>query len=440
MFGARPSGGERASARRLAAAFGAAAASLLLLSVCASSAAAAIWFASPGGDGLDPCVQSDPCDIYDAVGDAPAGSRIAARAGTYGLGAALHAQDGIVLQGPYSGPPAVFEGDGTSGPAVRATGAGTRVTDLTIRQSSLGTGIEIGDGAIGDRLDSSTLGAGAGCAPVIGGLLRDSVCASYGSGNGVIVDADAAVSGSAEVTNVTAVSAGDDDAAAALLVRASNGASLGVGASNVIAHATGSAPDVAADALAGSTADLVLGSSNYDTAAALGLGTVTDPGTDGNQTAEPLFEDAPGGDFSEAPASPTIDAGGDEIASLGLLDVARVARIGGDAPDIGAFEYVPPPDTRAPNVSIPVAPKGKIKTRKHHLHLTFELASDEPDVRFTCKINRLPAVTCASPATFRLEATKGVGTTYTLVVRATDAAGNRSGKAIRQVQLIRKKR
>ena len=50
-----------------------------------------------------------------------------------------------------------------------------------------------------------------------------------------------------------------------------------------------------------------------------------------------------------------------------------------------------------------------------------------------------PAEACTSPVTFRLEATKGIGTTYTLNVRATDAAGNRSGKAIRQVQLIRKK-
>jgi hypothetical protein len=425
-------------ARRSIAALATAAVSLLIAAT-ASTAAAATWFAAPAGHGSAPCVQSDPCDIYDAVAGAPTGNKVAALAGTYEITTELHVQGAILLQGPYSGPAAVFEGDGTSGPAIEVTGSGTRVTDLAIRQTSLGTGIEIGAGGAGDRLDSATEGAGVACAPVVGGSFRDSVCASYGGGNGVAADEDTAVAGSAELTNVTAISNGDGANAAALLLRASNGAELEVEAANVIAYSMGDAPDIASGALAGSTGDLILERSNYDTAAALAPGTVTDPGTNGNQTDEPRFADAAERDYSEAAGSPTIDAGGVAV-SLGLLDVVRRARNRGGGPDIGAFEYVPPPDTRAPNVSIPVAPKGRIRTKRRHLDLTFELAADEPNVRFECKIDRLPTQTCSSPVTFRLEATKGVGTTYTLTVRATDAAGNRSGKAIRQVRLIRKKR
>ena len=94
-----------------------------------------------------------------------------------------------------------------------------------------------------------------------------------------------------------------------------------------------------------------------------------------------MFTDTSGGDFTEALGSPTIDAGSSEVASLGLLDIVRRARIGNGAPDIGAYEFVPPPDTRAPNVSIPVAPRGRIKTTKRFVDLTFELASDEPGCR-----------------------------------------------------------
>ena len=299
----------------------------------------------------------------------------------------------------------------------------------------------IGDGALGDRLRATTSGSGAACAPLVGGLLRDSLCTADGGGNGVLVDEDTAIAGTAEITNVTAVSSGDDATAAALLVRASGGAGLDVVATNVIAHAFGAAPDVAAGELIdGSDADVALASSNFETTAIVGAATVTAAGTNGNQTAEPVFIDSAGGDYQEAPGSPTIDAGTASVPTLGLLDLARIARMRGSAPDIGAYEYVAPPDTRAPNVRIVSAPKGKIKTRNRFVEVSFELASDEPDATFVCRINRIPTESCSSPVDYRLRATKGIGTTYTLTVRAVDAAGNRSGKAIRQVQLIRTRR
>ncbi len=410
--------------------------------VSVAAADAGIWYAEPDGDGVDPCLAADPCAIEDALGNAPPGSKIAALAGTYVAGAAgLDVEGGRTLQGPWSGPPAVVVGDGTAGPAVSARGVGTRVTDLSIGQSGSGVGIEIGAGALGDRLKATTSGSVAACTPVIGGLLRDSVCAAYGGGgNGLLIDEDTAVSGAAEITNVTVVSGGNGSTSGPLLVRASGGAEIDVTATNVIAHSLGAAPEVAVGALiGGSSADVDLANSNYDTPAIVGAdATVTPAGTNGNQTAEPAFTDLEAGDLSEAPDSPTIDAGTAGVASLGLLDLSRNARIGGPEPDIGAFEYVPPPDSRAPNVAIVSAPKGKLKTRGRFVDVTFELASDEEDVVFECRIDRLPVEQCTSPVSYRLKATKGVGTTYLLTVRATDAAGNRSGKAIRQVQVIRK--
>ena len=417
---------------------------LFLALACATDANATTWFAAPDGNGPEPCRAADPCEIHDAVGDAPPGTRVAALAGTYELTSVLHVAGAIALQGPWSGPPAVIVGDGGSGPAITATGTGTRVTNLTIAQvglSPFGNGIEIGDGALGDRLRATTSGSGAACAPVVGGLLRDSLCTSYGGGNGVLVDEDTAVAGVAEIANVTAVSFGDGGTAAALLVRASGGADLDVEGTNVIAHAYGAAPDIAAGELIdGSDAAVALASSNFETTAIVGAATVTAAGANGNQIADPVFTDPPGGDFSEAAGSPTIDAGTASVPSLGLLDLAGIARIRGSAPDIGAYEYVAPPDVRAPNVRIVSAPKGTIKTRKRSVRVSFEMAADEPDVTFECRIDRMPKETCSSPVAYRLRATKGIGTTYTFTVRAFDAAGNRSGKAFRQVQLIRKRR
>lgn len=406
----------------------------------AAPTAAAAWFAAPDGDGPHPCSVSDPCEIHDALDNAPPGAKVAALAGTYALASTgLQVGHGISLQGPWGGPAAVIAGDGSAGPAVAATGAGTRVRDLSIEGSGQGSGIEVGAGAIGDRLSSVTSGSGAACTPLVGGLLRDSLCNAAGSGSGLLVDEGAALSGLVEITNVTAASAGDDLTSSPLLVRASGGAELSVEAANVIATAFGAAPEVTAVASAdGSSADVDLVGSNYESVATVGAGAgVTPVGANGNQGSEPTFTDPEAGDLSEAAGSPTIDAGTAAAPSLGLLDLARVARISGSEPDIGAFEHVAPPDTRPPNVSIVSAPRGRLKTRRRFVDVSFELASDEQDVSFDCRLDRLPAESCSSPVSYRLKAVRG-GVTYKFTARAVDAAGNRSGRAIRLVRVIRK--
>jgi hypothetical protein len=61
-----------------------------------------------------------------------------------------------------------------------------------------------------------------------------------------------------------------------------------------------------------------------------------------DQSASPLFVNAAGGDFREAPASPTIDAGLDSPLN-GLTDLAGNPREIGAHTDIGAYEFLIPP-------------------------------------------------------------------------------------------------
>lgn len=404
--------------------------------IAASPALGTTWFASSDGTGSAPCPEADPCDLEDAVVAAPTGTRVVAGPGVYVLGSTLHVSGGILLRGPWSGAPAVIEGEGP-GPAVLVTGAGTRVTDLTALQSDDGSGLVVASGAVARRIDAAASGIGSACVVRLGTTLGDSVCVADGSGAGVLVDEDTAVSGVATLSNITAISRGGPGTdSSALLVRASNGADVSVEGTNVIARALGGAPDVAAGQLV-ATADVELESSDFATRVVVGGATVTEPGSGDNVSTAPVFADVDAGDFRQDPSSPTIDSGSADASSLGMLDADRLARIGGGAPDIGAYEFVPPPDTRPPNVSIPVAPKGKIKTTARHVDVTFELAADEPDVTFECRINRLPVETCTSPVSYRLDSAGGRGAPYKLTVRAIDAAGNRSGRAIRMVRVIR---
>ena len=85
------------------------------------------------------------------------------------------------------------------------------------------------------------------------------------------------------------------------------------------------------------TGRIVVSNSNFDTTKAATAGAITGSA---NQTAPPLFVNAASGDFRPAPGSPTIDAGAP--GDLGALDLAGNPRVLGPAPDIGAYEFVPP--------------------------------------------------------------------------------------------------
>jgi hypothetical protein len=65
------------------------------------------------------------------------------------------------------------------------------------------------------------------------------------------------------------------------------------------------------------------------------------PGSGNNQSADPLFVDTANGDFHPLAGSPLIDAGIVDSA-IGPMDLDGSARVQGAAPDIGAYETVPP--------------------------------------------------------------------------------------------------
>ena len=98
---------------------------------------------------------------------------------------------------------------------------------------------------------------------------------------------------------------------------------------------------------------IVASHSNFVTVKQEGEATVTDAG--GNQTAAPAFVNAAAGDYREAAASPTIDAG--VADQLGATDLAGNPRTLGGAPDIGAYEFVPPVVRPAQIESLSIAPK-----------------------------------------------------------------------------------
>jgi hypothetical protein len=84
--------------------------------------------------------------------------------------------------------------------------------------------------------------------------------------------------------------------------------------------------------------DIAVANSNFATAKLETESTVTEG--PGNQTAAPIFVDAELGDYTEAAASPTVDAG--VVDRLGPLDLAGRQRVQGPAPDIGAYEFPVP--------------------------------------------------------------------------------------------------
>lgn len=155
----------------------------------------------------------------------------------------------------------------------------------------------------------------------------------------------------------------------------SSSAPLNVNLTNtIVRRATTGAPDIATDNGPGAvtvTAD----HSNYATATTGSGDTITPPGSGTNQIAAPVFTDVASLDFTEAPSSPTINAGIDSPLS-GALDLAGVQRAIGSytcdglvagAPDIGAYEYVPPVPPCVPDIPPPPSNAFQIGKLKRNL-------------------------------------------------------------------------
>jgi hypothetical protein len=313
--------------------------------VGSSTAWADDFHAAQGGSGTA-CSSGTPCNLPTAVSQAnlAGGGRVLMATGNYNPSGGLNLTSPIDL-GPEPGAgQSTIHASSTSN-VVNATSAGVVIHDVAITGSEVNTALRLLSGTA-ERISVVTTGGSPACSPEDGAILRDSVCWANGTGeiaSGIwVVPPGASSPSTGNVFNVTAIGGHSG----IQLVADNAGQVMTINATNVIAR--GGVSDVSTEPSGGGVTQLNLDHSNFAT---MSGATITAPGANGNQTAGPLFVDAAGGNFREAPGSPTIDAG---VAgpSIGALDADRNARVqsacvGGTAiPDIGAFEVSAP--TAAP--------------------------------------------------------------------------------------------
>jgi hypothetical protein len=391
-------------------------ATALLLLGLPAAAGADTRYAEPGGDGPEPCLRGNPCDVEVAVESllVENGDEVVLLSGDYVLADELVVIDDIVLHGE----------DGQPRPRIVSTGARAVATnftsealirDLEIEHDGPGPALDVAVDVL--RVEVHTTGSFA-CSPFFPMTIRDSICHSSGSpiSTGLRLGGGGAATYDFRAVNVTAV--GDDYGVG---MSTGGGFNASLTGSNVIAQ--GGTFDVRAeaeDAMAGTDADITLDHSNFQTTEVIGAqASAPAAGSGDNQIALPVFVNAAGGDFHQAPSSPTIDAGA-AVTDLGPLDVDRDPRVLDVAPDIGADELDPnPPQTR-----IVRGPRKRVRTRRARAKARFVLAADEPGVTFECKLDRKPYRPCASPFRRKVRARPGKGARHVLRVRATDPSGN----------------
>lgn len=316
------------------------AATAAAIALTATSASGATRFAEPGGAGpAATCPQTDPCDIQVAVEDAAAGTGdvIVLLPGTYDLGADNLALDHeLTVGGRPTGPRPTITGTGSSVVTVVGNSLNTRLHDVVIE----------GTGAFGftsvqtvERVESTA--SFTACLPGFEGLIRDSTCVAYGTqGEAVSYRVGCGAPQTLDtrrLRNVTAHATGADSAA--IRVDANGGCDLTLSGRNVIAMAEGTDVVAFTDEAPGSSAELQLSRSAFNSELAFGTNAVVPSvGSGTNLAAEPLLADPMNGDLRQLPGSPTIDAGGEDEL-VGPMDFEGDPRVVGGRIDIGADEF-----------------------------------------------------------------------------------------------------
>ena len=314
-------------------------------------ASAAQRYAAPEGKGGEPCAQVAPCSLKDAITKAKTGDEITIGTGTYSVGEGLFNSAGdLNVHGDPSGPMPKIVATAMSAPLF-LTGPGNRISYLeVVNTHDIYAGGVLctpegrvervrvmvgGESAAGISLDSDC-------------VLRDTVARAEGKGAVGVVGYGVKATGVAR--NVTAVATGSGAVGIRSVYNAfTEPGTYTLDLRNVIA--SGETADIQATKQGYGASDgpgnVVVSNSNFDVTGVEGVtGSATIADLGGNQTAAPLFVDAAHGDYREAPGSPTIDAG---IADqLGPLDLDGNTRVLGPAPDIGAYEFVPPPAVPRP--------------------------------------------------------------------------------------------
>jgi len=324
------------------------------LLACAAAAQAGQRYATPTGSGIA-CTQQSPCSLNAALEKAEANDEVIVGGGQYTLpstAAVPFGAEGAWVHGDFGGPPPTIAA-AISGPTLAVTAPKSRLSYVDVRNTATGaTGFYCGIEGTVERARATAVGTGS-----VGGVqlyscsVRDSLILATGKGA-------TAIYGSCETTtlhtrNVTAIATGENSAG----VRVHNTNIMFLPPTKTCSLdlrngiASGAESDLQTSGSPYGIANIDVSNSNFVTTKPAS-GSIGGPS---NQTASPLFVNAAAGDYREAPGSPTIDAGAVDPL-LGPVDLDGNPRTVGPAPDIGAFEYVPPP--------VPAAVVGRIQLLK----------------------------------------------------------------------------
>jgi hypothetical protein len=328
-----------------------------IVSVVFLALAPAAWagqrFAAPAGTGTG-CTQEKPCSLPEAVAAAKAGDEVIIGTGTYPVASpGIFTPPGatnIQIHGDPSGPmprlSAAF-----AGIVFALNQAGDSLSYVEIENdANNGVGILCFGGGRLERVRVRVVGnTAAGAFAFADCAIRNSLFRVEGASS-TSLQAAPGSSGktSASARNITAIASGSGSSGVRAEYNEGTPGEFTLELENSIAQ--GTEQDLKAQSGLKGPGNIIVSHSNFDTSTPVGEAKVIDGG--GNQTASPIYVDAENGDFREAAGSPTIDTG--IAGQLGPLDLAGNTRILGAAPDIGAFEFVPPP--------VPVAAAGTLQS------------------------------------------------------------------------------
>jgi hypothetical protein len=317
-------------------AFGLTASLALLLG--ASEVEASQRYAAPGGTG-SACTQQQPCTLAEASNGASDGDEVIVTPGDYTIsGAPLNVvYAGLQLHGDFGGPmPRVFASLGGL-PAINLSGKGISLSYLEV-QNKEAEGVAVQCTATGTRIERvRATGIGEGAAGAVahqGCTVRNSLLQGRGLNSLGLESLGIEGSTDSNVSNVTATASGENSAG----IQSRNQSASGSHTLTLTNSIADGASDLRTEDGSGGPGRIVVTNSNFDTTKAETPGAIIGSA---NQAVPPLFVNAGSGDYRPAPGSPTIDAGAP--GDLGSLDLAGNPRVLGAAPDIGAFEFVPPP-------------------------------------------------------------------------------------------------